>query len=535
MRDGKRMTAPSHWDAVVVGTGFGGSTVALQLARAGVKVLVLERGRWVDRDETAWDPMAIHIDRRYKGTTPYKIAARGKHKLTYPDDTVGGKSIFYGAASFRLRREDFCPTEGLDGTDRSARPPGDWPIRYDDLEPFYDAAERIIGVAGVVRVDPTEPPRRSEYPTKPPPYGTSAQRIAEAATDLGLRPFPIPLAINFQGDHGRPRCIMCMTCDMFPCKICAKNDLAVTLLPQAKRHGAQIRDRTVATQLVTEGRRVRKVECRNLKTGETYSVTCDLCVLSGGAIASAALLLASDLNEIEPNGRLIGRYLMCHCSGIVIGIFPFKTNPERQFHKQVAITDFYFGHPKKPRWGWWGMIQALQTQPPELMEQISPYPAALNVIAGRTVPYHAYLLCIAHELPNFENRVDLDPTATDAWGMPLARVSHTYARHDLRARRALYREAARILRRAGSLMRVRMPIHSYSHAIGTCRFGTNADEAVLDPWCGFFGVPNLFVVDGSFFPSSGGVNPSLTIAANGLRVGRHIVDHWGQLATATTR
>ena len=149
--------------------------------------------------------------------------------------------------------------------------------------------------------------------------------------------------------------------------------------------------------------------------------------------------------------------------------------------------------------------------------------------------YHAYLICIAHELPNFENRVDLDPTAADAQGTPLARVSHTYARHDLRARRGLYREAARILRRAGSLMRVRMPIHTYSHAIGTCRFGTNPDEAVLDPWCGFFGVPNLFVVDGSFFPSSGGVNPSLTIAANGLRVGRHIVDHWDQLATARTR
>ncbi len=523
------MTRSSHWDAVVVGTGFGGSTTALKLVRAGRRVLMLERGRWVDRDESAWDPIAIHAQQKYRGDIPYDADHRRGRKLFHPDDVVGGKSVFYGAASFRLRREDFRVADRFGNAAPGTSPAMDWPITYDDLAPFYDEAEHAIGVAGVAGSDPTEPPGRGAYPAAPPPYGSSARVIAEAGAALGLKPFPIPLAINFPEGNGRPPCILCMTCDLFPCKISAKNDLSVTLLPEAQEGGAEIRPRTVATRVVIERGAVRGVECLHLDTGERYRVTCDVCVVSGGAIASAALLQASELERATPSGRLVGRYLMRHCSGIVIGVFPFQTNPEQQFHKQVAFTDFYLGHPRRGPAGPWGMIQAVQTPPPEFIEA-QAYPLMVRKVGVATLPYHAYLLVMAEDLPRWENHVALDRGTGDRNGLPRIRVHHRYLARDLRARRGLYREAARILRRAGAIARGRLPIHTYSHAIGTCRFGTDPTQSVLDPWCAVHGVSNLFVVDGSFFPSSGGVNPSLTIAANGLRVGTYLVDEWDRVA-----
>jgi choline dehydrogenase-like flavoprotein len=524
-----------HWDAVVVGSGFGGSTVALKLAAAGIRVLILERGRWVDRDESAWDSRAIQIDRKYKSETPYEVDERWGREVTYPDDAVGGKSVFYGAASFRLRAEDFNHRDRFDQTETGGITPVDWPIGYGDLEPYYSEAEREIGVAGVAGVDKTEPPRSNDYPARPAPYGSSSRLIAKAAQELGLNPFPMPLAINFAGTSGRQKCEMCMTCDLFPCKVCAKNDLAVTLLPKAQQHGAVVRQRTVAKRIVRVGNRVERVECIDVETGKEFTVTCDLCVVSCGAIASAALLLASGFDRIEPNGRLVGRYLMRHCSGIVIGIFPFKTNPERQFHKQFAITDFYLGHPKRGPQGPWGMIQALQTPPPEFVQETAPYPQPVGWIGARTLPYHAYLLCMAEDLPQPDNRVEIDHHRLDRFGSPIAQVFHNYCKRDLMARRALYREAARILRKARSLIRVRMPIHTYSHALGTVRFGSDPEHAVLDPWCRFFGTPNLFVVDSGFMPTSAGVNPSLTIAANGLRVGSYIAGNWDAVVGKDTR
>jgi choline dehydrogenase-like flavoprotein len=524
-----------HWDAVIIGTGFGGSAVASKLAQTGMRVLALERGRWADRDDSAWDPQAIQIDRKYKSGTPYEVDERWGRKSTYPDDAVGGKSVFYGAASLRMRRDDFHLHERFAPAETGELPPTDWPIDYDGLAPFYDEAERSIGVAGVAGADPTEPERSAPYEHEPPPYGSSAQLVAGAATALGLKPFPLPLAINFAGDRGRPQCIKCMTCDLFPCKIGAKNDLAVTLLPEAQQRGATVRPGVVARHLVTRDGRVRAVECVETATGRAFTVTCDVCVVSCGAIASATLLLASGLGNVEPNGRLLGRYLMRHCSGIVIGMFPFKTNPERQFHKQVALTDFYFGHPTRAPRGPWGIIQALQTPPPEVIKQTAPYPQPVGWMGAKTVPYQAYLLCMAEDLPNVENRVSVDKQREDAYGVPLASLHHRYGARDLAARRGLYREARRILRKAGSLVRVRMHIHTYSHALGTARFGTDPAHAVLDPWCKFFGVDNLFVVDGSFMPTSAGVNPSLTIAANGLRVGQHLADEWAAYARGGAR
>lgn len=509
------------WDVVVIGTGFGGSMASLPLVTSGLSVLLLERGRWVDRDASAWDPRTILIDRKYRSGSPYQHGAR----LVYPDEAVGGKSVFYGAASFRMRAEDFALTHRFGG-----RVPGvslDWPISYADLAPYYDEAERLLGVAGVAGLDPTEPPRRAGYEAAPPPFSAPAQRVAAAATDLGLHPFPIPLAVNYRQENGRAACVRCLTCDLFPCRIGAKSDLSVTVLPDAVNRGAVVLDNTIAVRLLLEGAppRVTGVECLDAVTGRRFVVRCRVCLAAGGAIGSAALLLRSGLSDLRPQGHWIGRCLMRHCAGIVIGLFPFATNPERVFHKQIAITDFYFGHPHgdAPA-GPWGMIQGLQVAPPEFIADQGSFP--IGAIGAGTTENQIYLLCIGHDLPDPGNRVDLDATQADRYGLPVTRILHRYRSRDLLARRGLYREAGRLLRRAGALVRVRRPIDTFSHALGTCRFGHAPETAVLDPWCRFFGVRNLFVVDGSFMPSSGGVNPSLTIAANGLRVGRYLAEEW---------
>lgn len=510
------------YDAIIVGSGFGGATVAWKLARAGSRVLVLERGPWVRRDESAWDAHAILIERRYRSATPYEVDERWGRALTYPDEAVGGKSVFYGGASFRMRRQDFRGAERFPRSVLDEGPPLDWPITYDELAPYYGEAERLLGVAGVAGADPTLAADDGCYDARPPAYGTVARRIAEAGARLGLKPFPIPLAINYHHDNGRFGCQRCLTCDQFPCQIGAKNDLSVTLLPAAVQDGVEIRDRTVVTRLVLAGGRVRGVECLNLANGERSIVRGDLVVVAAGAIASAVLLQVSGVHHAAAAGNLVGRYLMRHCSGIAIGMFPFPTNPEGRFHKQVAFSDFYFGRDGAKPHGPWGLIQSLQTPPSEYIVRASPYPPPLGHIGARTVRYQSYLLVLAEDLPQARNFVRPHPRRRDPYGVPIPQVFHRYTRRDLAARKGLWREARRILRAAGAWLVVRMPIHTYSHAVGTCRFGADPATSVLDPWCRVWGVPNLFVVDGSFMPSSSGVNPSLTIAANGLRVGEYL-------------
>ncbi len=528
-RDMIQAAGAPTWDLIVVGTGFGGSMVAVNAVRAGLSVLLIERGRWVDRDESASDPRSILIDQKYRSASPVETPRFGfGREQTFPDDVVGGKSVFYGAASLRFREGDFRMRELYPELCSDLV---DWPINYADLAPFYDQAEHLLGVAGVAGGDPNEPPRSGPYTSAPPPYSSPARRVADAATALGLRPFAIPLAINYTASPGRQSCVQCLTCDLFPCPISAKNDLSVSVLPNVIAGGASVMPNTVALKLQRTAGRVSAVDCVDTVTGERFSVRCRVCVVSAGAIASAALLLASGLDDVKPNGAWIGRCLMRHCAGVVAGLFADHTNPEKLFHKQVALTDFYFGGNNGSPPGPWGMIQGLECPPPEYLVAQAGFP--VGHLAAMTLKNQVFLLCLGQDLPNQLNHVEIDRDMTDKFGAPIPRVFHKYSRLDRQVRRALYRESARVLRKAGALVRVKKPINTFSHAVGTCRFGTDPAKAALDPWCQFFGVPNLFVVDGSFMPSSSGVNPSLTIAANALRVGEHIVEEWDRIAGAT--
>ena len=490
----------AHYDAVVIGSGFGGSLVAHSLVQAGLKTALLERGQWAKRDDADWDQRTILLKQRYRAASPLLVKQYGRRTFqrTYPNEVVGGNSVFFGGASLRLRPTDFSH----------------WPLSYADLVPYYARAEQLLGVHGEVGTDPYQPPGIDAYPHRAVELSAPAQRIYQAGTALGLRPFKIPLAINFS-DRTRPLCLRCITCDGFPCKVEAKNDIASTVLAAATAAGLEIIVGAVVRRLVQRGGRVEQVEYVDSASRQPHALSADLVVLAAGALNSPALLLRSGFDH-----PLIGRFLMRHCNGVACYIFPFRTNPQQVFHKQLCFSDFY--EDLRAECGTAvGVIQDIYTPAPPIIQHHAPY--GFKTLAGMLASRMQSLLCIAEDDPRRENRVSLS-SEQDIFGMELVQVEHAYSDADCRRRDYLLTKAGAVLRQAGGLLRYRYLIDSFSHAVGTLRCATSPEEGVLDVDCRYWGSENLYVSDGSFMPSSGGVNPSLTIAANALRVAERILE-----------
>lgn len=504
-----------RYDVIVVGSGFGGAMVAHELVHAGRRVLMLERGDWVERGPHNWESTsARELSPHFSPETPYEVVNGRRRGTTGAFYGVGGPSVFYGGVALRMRVEDFDPgPEIVAGSDAA------WPFDYDALEPYYSRAEGLLGVAGDDRGDPTAPPRSAPYPFPPSPLSAPGRRIADAARSLGLNPFQLPLAINYEEREGRAACVRCTTCDGFACAVGAKNDLATGILPHLVSRGLELRANAVVTRLVEEGGRIVAVEYVDRRGGERHRVQADQVVLAAGALASPHLVLASGLEGLSPAPHAVGRYLMRHRNSIVFGLFPSRTNRAAEFHKQVAIHDFYLGAPGGPP-GKLGAIQQITAPGAGFVKSVLPAPWGQLVAPG--MPYGLGMLTIAEDQPQVANGVAIDPTRPDRFGLPRLVVTHHYTRRDVAAGRTLLREAVRILRRAGALVYASYEIKTFSHAVGTLRMGGDPRTSVLDEHGRYRGVDNLWVADGSVLPTAGGVNPSLTIAACALRVGAHL-------------
>ena len=504
-------------DAVIVGSGFGGTMAAHELLRAGARVVMVERGDWVRRGPHNWAPGAVGtLTPHYSLDTPYRVLEGGEAPFMGAFTCVGGPSVFYGGVSLRFRTHDFAPAPEIVGDSGAA-----WPFDYRELEPWYARAERVIGVAGEGGDDPTEPPRSAAHPQPSGALTPTSRRIWEAARGLGLHPFRLPLAFNHARTAERAPCAACGTCDLFACAIGAKNDLATAVLPPLLARGLSLCRRTVAVRLRARSGRVREVECVDRDTGRRTRIAASVFVLAAGALASPHLVLASGLERESPAPAAVGRYLMRHWNAVVGGFFPKRADPEGQFHKQVGIHDFYFGHPEvnEPS-GKLGGLQQLATPPAELLK--AHLPAGVGLALQPLVPRITGLLAIAEDQPRRENGVAIAASGHDRFGLPQLLVTHRYTARDRAAGRALVGQARRLLRRAGALATRVHEIRSFSHAVGTLRMGRDAGTSPVDPEGRFRGLENLYVADASVFPTSAAVNPSLTIAACALRLGARL-------------
>jgi choline dehydrogenase-like flavoprotein len=499
------------YDVVIIGSGAGGGTVAQALAATGARILILERGGAVPREAENWSPAAVWRDLRYRAADQW-FDEHGEAFTPYTHYCVGGNTKFWGSVLYRLRREDFGELQHRDGVSPA------WPIDYDTLAPYYDRAEVLFGVRGQAGVDPTEPPR-GPFPHPPVPHAPAVQALVDDLRRLGLHPSHLPLGVLDPG--GAAGCVLCNTCNSFPCRRGAKSDAEVCCIEPAVRHAnVALWTRSLARRLVTDpsGTRVTAVEVE--RDGALVRVEAGLVVVSCGAANSAALLLRSATDR-HPDGLanssgLVGRRYMAHLATMMQGFHPFRRN-DTVFQKTVAINDYYFGGP--------GTAYPLG----HIQSQGRTHGIMAKVVGDTIVPgiplaaYDAWVargvdwLAMSEDLPHPENRVRLG-----AGG----RLELHYTPNNVAAHDQLVREAKRMLKRLGFwvVMSHSHKTRNTTHQCGTLCFGHDRRASVLDPFCRTHDVANLFVVDASFFPSSGAVNPGLTIVAQALRAADHIRD-----------
>lgn len=519
------MPAPD-FDLIIVGSGAGGGTIAHALADTAARMLIIERGGFVPQEPENWDPVAVWKHLRYR-TTEQWLDARGAAFRPYTHYCVGGNTKFWGAVLYRMRPTDYEAVEHADGVSPA------WPIDYDTLAPYYARAEQLYEVHGETGHDPTEP-SRGPYPHPPVPHAPEMAEAIDLARELGLRPSPLPLGLHRPGEPDG--CVLCATCNSFPCRLHAKSDAEVCCVrPLLERPTVTLWTHARAQRLLTDtsGRRVEGVEV--IRNGTLETARAPLVIVACGAVNSAALLLRSATDR-HPRGLanssgLVGRRYMAHLATMMQGFRPFRIN-RAVFQKTVAINDFYRhgpdgGYPL-------GQLQAQGRTHGVMAQTVAPWMPvwAYDAWVARGIDW----LAVSEDLPRNENRVTVDSQG---------RIRLAYRPNNLAAHARLVEEAERLLRRLGC--RVVMaygdhPAHrrlavrdgllavhlraararNTTHQCGTLRFGHDPRESVLDPFCRAHDVENLFVVDASFFPSSTAVNPGLTIAAQALRVADHI-------------
>ena len=498
------------FDIVIIGSGAGGGTIAHALSGTPARILVLERGDFVPQEEQNWSATEVWKKQRYRARELWRDE-RGRTFFPYTHYCVGGNTRFWGSALFRLRREDFQTIQHLDGVSPA------WPIDYETLAPYYDRAERLYHVHGQTGLDPTEPPR-GPFPFAPIPHSTQMQDIVGALRRQGLHPFPLPLGLIRPGEAGG--CLLCATCNSFPCKLGMKGDAQACCVDEAiARSNVTLWANAVARRLVTNatGTKVEGVEVE--RNGERLQVSASLVIASCGAVNSAALLLRS-ATKAQPEGLanssgLVGRRYMAH-HATMISAFDRHHRNTTVFQKTVAINDFYLtgpsGYPL-------GQIQSQGRTEAVTLKSETPW-------YGKPIPMWAWerwadravdWLAMSEDLPHDDNRVTVDGDGT---------IRLTYRQNNLRPHEELVGQTKAILARArfGPIVKHSLGTKNTTHQCGTLCFGTDPRTSVLDPFCRAHDIRNLFVVDASFFPSSAAVNPGLTIIAQALRVADHIKD-----------
>jgi choline dehydrogenase-like flavoprotein len=514
-----------HYDVIIIGTGAGGGTLAWRLAPSGARILLLERGEYVRREKENWSSHAVNVMGRY-ATKESWTDSDGKPLHPHTNYYVGGNTKFYGSALFRLRREDFGELRHAGGISPA------WPVGYDEMEPYYAEAERLYHVHGRRGEDPTEPPASGPYPYPAVSHEPRIQQLSDDFARAGLTPFHVPLGIMLDEETPpRSKCIRCATCDGYPCLVHAKSDAQVVCVDPALGYpnvslltGAYVE----RLETTASGREIAGVIVKRNGALERY--TADIVVSACGAINSSALLLrsAGDRHRrgLANGSDMVGRHYMGHVNSVLMAIS--KCPNPTVFQKTLAVNDFYFGSPEWPHpmghISFVGKLDgvALSAGAPAIAPGFT-----LDLMAKHSLDFWL----TSEDLPDPGNRVTIDrrggivlkyrPNNEDGHKRLAAKLEAVMQRQTACAIHG--HECHQGLFSRNLFVGQRIPLAGVAHQNGTLRFGDDASTSVLDRNCRAHEVDNLYAVDGSFFPSSGAVNPALTIMANALRVGDHLL------------
>lgn len=543
----RRYAPREEVDFVVIGSGPGGGSVARELSRRGFSVLVLEQGKWYQRGDFDHDELSTLINNRYLNNQPDHVQsfrktpdakAEKRNYLQYAA-AVGGSSIHFAANYWRYRPIDFQEAS------RKGTVPGaavsDWPITYDDLEPYYTAVEWAIGVSGQAGAHPGDAHRSRPYPMPPLPVTGPGALLDIAARKMGWRSIPAPMAIASKPYHGREACHNCGFCWFFPCEWGAKSGTNFTMMPEAVASGrCEVRTECKARKIETDDRgRATGVTYFDRERKEVTQRAKAVFVCANGA-ETPRLLLMSKSNRF-PDGLanssgVVGKHLMFNGGTAAGGEFEHEVNG----HKGPPVTrivldpyeldaslglfgggGFDFRYPYPP------IVSALN-MPPDGPQWGSAFKATLRRVHTRTVQ------CWGHtsSLPVETNRVDLDPELVDGWGLPAARVTFKEHEQDVRMYAWFHARGVDLLNASGAVKTWGQapgddPGGSV-HLLGTCRMGADPRTSVIDRRHRAHDVPNLFLADGSSLTSCGRGQPTLTIQALAFRA----ADHAARMARA---
>ncbi len=501
-----QMTSKHPYDIIIIGTGAGGGTLAYALRNSGLKTLLIERGDFLPQEAENWNAVEVWKQQRYQ-TQERWLDSRNRSFRPMQHYFVGGNTKVYGAALPRFRQEDFAEVEHHGGISPA------WPLCYQDLEPYYRKAEELYLVHGCDEGDPTAPPRSQPFPFPMIPHEPYIQKFVEELEQQGLNPCSLPIGIDLQ-EGGR--CIFCSTCESYPCQVLAKGDAETCCVrPALESQTIDLMTGTYARRLLTNSSGDKVVAVEVEREGEVFNIYGDVFVASCGAINSAALLLRS-ANDKYPKGLanssgLVGRNFMGHNASFFVA-FHLKRANISVFQKTWQINDFYrqgtdFPYPL-------GNIQANGKWPIHVLFPII-FQDLMQKITERR---YLTLAALSEDLPSLENQIILDSNSN---------IKINYQANNVVPHKQLSFLVKRILRRAGySFIISKESIYNsdkIAHQCGTLRFGSDPAISVLDPFCRSHDIENLYCVDGAFFPSSAAQNPTLTIIAQALRVGDHLL------------
>jgi choline dehydrogenase-like flavoprotein len=521
----------NDYDVIVIGSGAGGGTLVHRLAPSGKRILLLERGGWLPREPQNWLAQNVFVENRYVSpdTWYYDDGSSFGPEVHY---WVGGATKRYGAALYRLRKEDFGELHHHGGISPA------WPISYEELEPYYTQAERVYQVHGARGEDPTEPPASAPYPFPAVSHEPRIQQLSDDLAKAGLHPFHAPCGILLdESNMPFSKCVRCDNCDGFPCLVHAKSDAEVIAVRPALEHDnvTLLTDAEAVRLHCNEGgSEVTSVEV--VLDGEREAFTADVVVVSCGAANSAKLLLAS-ASDRHPNGLAngsdqVGRNFMFHESQAVLALSR-EENPTI-FQKTLGINDFYFSGGEDFDYPL-GNIQMVGKSQAAMFRGEKPGETKFAPEwTLRDVAKHAVDFWLSTEdLPLPENRVTLTKGGD---------IQISYEASNKKPAQRLYAALKDMLKDLGMHQGHLLPHHAYlkneirvagcAHQAGTVRFGNDANSSVLNADCKAHELDNLYVVDTSFFPSIGAVNPALTAMANAMRVGDHLLERMGATSAA---